>query len=45
MYQIKLSSKEFSGISLVKQHRLVNDALKKEIKEMHGLQLTTIAES
>ncbi|ORX48844.1 bola-like protein [Hesseltinella vesiculosa] len=41
MYAIEIVSKAFEGKSMVKQHRLVNDLLKQEIKDMHGLQLRT----
>ncbi|KAI8078907.1 bola protein [Halteromyces radiatus] len=41
MYAIDIASKSFEGKSIVKQHRLVNDLLKEEIKDMHGLQLRT----
>ena len=39
MYAIDISSKSFEGTSIVKQHRMVNQILKDEIKEMHGLQV------
>jgi hypothetical protein len=38
-YAITIASKAFKGIPVVKQHRLVNDALKKEIESIHGLQV------
>ncbi|KAI9306482.1 bola-like protein [Cunninghamella echinulata] len=41
MYAIDIASKAFEGKSIVKQHRLINDLLKEEIKDMHGLQLKT----
>ncbi|KAI7904698.1 bola protein [Cokeromyces recurvatus] len=41
MYAIDIASKKFEGTTIVKQHRMVNDILKEEIKEMHGLQLRT----
>ncbi|KAI9473867.1 MAG: bola protein [Benjaminiella poitrasii] len=41
MYAINIASKKFEGTSIVKQHRMVNDILKDEIKGMHGLQLRT----
>ncbi|KAI8059582.1 bola protein [Gongronella butleri] len=41
MYAIDIASKAFEGKSIIKQHRLVNDLLKSEIKDMHGLQLRT----
>lgn len=40
MYAIEISSKSFEGTSIVKQHRMVNDVLKEEIKGMHGLQVS-----
>ncbi|KAM3580958.1 hypothetical protein VKS41_006407 [Umbelopsis sp. WA50703] len=41
MYAIDIASEQFSGLSVVKQHRKINEILKEEIKEMHGLQLKT----
>jgi len=41
-YAITIASTAFKGIPVVKQHRLVNEALKKEIEDIHGLQLKTI---
>lgn len=38
-YAISITSKAFSGLPIVKQHRLVNDALKEEIPGIHGLQV------
>ncbi|KAI8645928.1 bola protein [Parasitella parasitica] len=43
MYAIDIAAKKFEGTSIVKQHRMVNDILKEEIKGMHGLQLKTSA--
>ncbi|KZV71441.1 bola-like protein [Peniophora sp. CONT] len=40
-YAIAITSDAFKGLSTIKQHRLVNDALKKEIEGIHGLQLKT----
>ncbi|KAI9255192.1 bola protein [Phascolomyces articulosus] len=42
MYAIDISSKAFEGSSIVKQHRMVNQILKEEIKDMHGLQVYKI---
>ncbi|RCH93955.1 hypothetical protein CU097_012506 [Rhizopus azygosporus] len=39
MYAINIASKKFEGMSIVKQHRMVNEVLKEEIKGMHGLQV------
>lgn len=41
MYTVYVASSLFQGMPLVKQHRMVSDALKDEIKLMHGLQITT----
>ncbi|CAB3372810.1 Hypothetical predicted protein [Cloeon dipterum] len=41
MYEIFVEAPEFKGLSVVKQHRLVNEALREEIKEMHGLRIST----
>jgi len=41
MYQILIEAPDFAGKRTVLQHRMVNEALKEQIKEMHGLQLTT----
>ncbi|KAI8092285.1 bola protein [Gilbertella persicaria] len=43
MYAINIAAKKFEGTSIVKQHRMVNEILKEEIKGMHGLQLKTSA--
>ncbi|XP_046384713.1 bolA-like protein 3 [Ischnura elegans] len=41
MYEVTVDSSDFKGLSIVKQHRLVNEALKEEIKDMHGLRIHT----
>jgi len=41
MYAVNITSPKFRGLSLVKQHQLVNEALKENIKEMHGIQIKT----
>lgn len=38
-YAITIASSSFSGLPIVKQHRLVNDTLKEEISGIHGLQV------
>jgi stress-induced morphogen len=43
MYRLEVHSKLFSGKSLVQQHRMVQEILKDEIKDMHGLTMTTKA--
>lgn len=41
MFEINVEAKEFSGLSRVKQHRLVTESLKSEIAEMHGIRINT----
>jgi len=43
MFSIAVVSPKFAGKSLVAQHRLVTDAIRKEIAAMHGLTITTKA--
>ncbi|GAA5886064.1 hypothetical protein JCM6882_004250 [Rhodosporidiobolus microsporus] len=42
-YAISIAHGSFKGLSMIKQHRIVNELLKDEIKDMHGLQLKTKA--
>eukprot|EP00586_Coscinodiscus_wailesii_P012110 CAMPEP_0172499440 /NCGR_PEP_ID=MMETSP1066-20121228/127158_1 /TAXON_ID=671091 /ORGANISM="Coscinodiscus wailesii, Strain CCMP2513" /LENGTH=121 /DNA_ID=CAMNT_0013273183 /DNA_START=97 /DNA_END=462 /DNA_ORIENTATION=+ len=41
MYKLEVSSEKFRGISMVKQHRMVQDVIRREIGEMHGLTIST----
>ncbi|XP_022340023.2 bolA-like protein 3 [Crassostrea virginica] len=41
MYTVFVEAAEFKGQRTIKQHRMVNEALKEEIKDMHGLRITT----
>ncbi|VDD83538.1 unnamed protein product [Mesocestoides corti] len=41
MYQIFVKSEDFAGMSVLAQHRSVNEALGPEIKSMHGLTILT----
>lgn len=43
MFAILVQSEKFKGIPMIKQHRLVNELLKDEIAQWHGLQLRTKA--
>uniref|UniRef100_A0A0L0P3L1 Bola-like protein n=1 Tax=Candidozyma auris TaxID=498019 RepID=A0A0L0P3L1_CANAR len=43
MFAITVESSQFKGIPMIKQHRLVNEVLKEEIAQWHGLQLKTKA--
>jgi acid stress-induced BolA-like protein IbaG/YrbA len=38
-YAILVSSPAFKGLSTIKQHKLVNEVLKEDIKGIHGLQV------
>ncbi|GEM09786.1 bolA domain protein [Rhodotorula toruloides] len=42
-YAISVEHESFKGLSMIKQHRIVNELLKDNIKGMHGLQLKTKA--
>jgi stress-induced morphogen len=41
MFEIHVESPEFSGLSRVKQHQLVNGILAEEVKSMHGIRIST----
>ncbi|XP_066985403.1 bolA-like protein 3 [Macrobrachium rosenbergii] len=41
MYEVWVESIDFKGLNRVKQHKLITQTLKKEIKDMHGLRITT----
>lgn len=41
MYEIWVEAPDFKGLSRVKQHKLITETLKAEIKDMHGLRITT----
>jgi stress-induced morphogen len=43
-FRVLVVSPAFTGLSLVKQHRLVNQTLKPHIANLHGLTLTTFTE-
>lgn len=43
MFAIDVTSAKFKGLSIVKQHKLVNEILKDDIQRWHGLQLRTKA--
>lgn len=44
MFAIDITSEKFKGLSIIKQHKLVNQVLKDDIKRWHGLQLRTRSE-
>ncbi|KAK9499099.1 hypothetical protein O3M35_003608 [Rhynocoris fuscipes] len=41
MYDISIKAPQFKGLTIVKQHKLVTEALKQEIKDMHGIRIQT----
>ncbi|KAF2456404.1 bola protein [Lineolata rhizophorae] len=41
MYAINITSDKFKGLTVIKQHRLVNEVLKDYVKNWHGVQLRT----
>lgn len=41
MYEIHIESEDFSSMRTVAQHKLVTDALKDEVKKLHGLRIFT----
>ena len=41
-YSINIKHESFKGMSVIKQHRKVNEILKEEITEMHGLQVGSL---
>jgi len=41
MYEVHVETPDFAGLSTIKQHRLVTEALKSQIKEMHGVRIHT----
>jgi stress-induced morphogen len=43
MYAIEIESSKFKGLTVIKQHKMVNEVLKEEIKSWHGVQLRTRA--
>ncbi|KAF1965602.1 bola-like protein [Bimuria novae-zelandiae CBS 107.79] len=43
MYALQIESERFKGLSVIKQHKMVNEVLKEEIKGWHGVQLRTKA--
>ncbi|KAI9146312.1 bola-like protein [Paraphysoderma sedebokerense] len=45
MYAINIKSPAFKGLGMLQQHRKVNEVLKDEIPQWHGLQLVTGVEA
>lgn len=42
-FSIKIKSPDFKGKAMIMQHRMVNEALKDELKEIHALQIKSEA--
>ena len=43
MYEVHIEAPDFAGIRIVKQHQLVTKALSSQIKDMHGIRISTVA--
>lgn len=43
MYALYIESPRFKGLTVIKQHKMVNEILADEIKSWHGVQLRTKA--
>jgi len=43
MFEVCVEAPDFRGLSVVKQHRLVTQALAVEIADMHGIRIFTTA--
>ncbi|CAG9809366.1 unnamed protein product [Chironomus riparius] len=43
MFEVNIKSPEFKGMSLVKQHQMVNKILKEQVAQMHGIRIFTQA--
>ncbi|KAF2477504.1 bola-like protein, partial [Lindgomyces ingoldianus] len=43
MFALEIESAKFKGLTVIKQHKLVNSILADEIKSWHGVQLRTRA--
>lgn len=43
MYALSIESPKFKGLTVIKQHKLVNEILAEDIKKWHGVQMRTKA--
>jgi len=41
MYEVYVESPDFKGVRMVKQHQMVTKALSSQIKDMHGIRIST----
>ena len=42
-FSVKIKSPDFKGKSIIMQHRMINEVLKDELKEIHALQIKSEA--
>ncbi|KAI3420319.1 hypothetical protein GPALN_003629 [Globodera pallida] len=43
MFHVRVESPQFSGVTRVNQHKMINEVLRSEIKDMHGITIETKA--
>jgi len=43
MYEVYVEAPDFKGVRVVKQHQMVTKALSSQIKDMHGIRISTNA--
>ena len=41
MYAVHVETAEFAGLNRLKQHRAVQEALREQIRDMHGIRVST----
>ncbi|CAD7013004.1 bolA-like protein 3 [Ceratitis capitata] len=41
MFEVYVESREFEGLTTLKQHKLITQTLKEQIKDMHGVRIHT----
>uniref|UniRef100_A0A7S2TV98 BolA-like protein n=1 Tax=Lotharella oceanica TaxID=641309 RepID=A0A7S2TV98_9EUKA len=41
MFELYLVTKEFEGVALLERHRMIQNTLKEELKEIHALSMKT----
>uniref|UniRef100_A0A914GRG4 BolA-like protein 3 n=1 Tax=Globodera rostochiensis TaxID=31243 RepID=A0A914GRG4_GLORO len=43
MFHVRVESPQFSGMTRVNQHKMINEVLRSEIRDMHGITIETKA--
>lgn len=43
MFSVRVESPQFNGMARVKQQKLINEVLREQIKQMHGIRIETKA--